>query len=70
LAGANAALRIPPRRDAVAPMNTKLPRPACFIAGTTCLATRNAPSALTRQLASKSAAVTSSKLPNRPEPAL
>src|SRR3989442_815498 len=62
--------RAPPFREAVAPTNTMLPRPARFIAGMTCLDARRAPSAFTRQAPSKSAAVASSTLPQTPEPAL
>src|SRR5207253_1408511 len=57
-------------RDAVPPTKTMLPRPVRFMAGMTCLAARNPPSALIRQLASKSAAVASSTLPHTPDPAL
>jgi hypothetical protein len=70
LAGANAAVFTLPRRDAVAPMNTMLPRPAAFIVAITCLDARNAPSVFTRHDCSKSAALTSSMLPHTPLPAL
>ena len=65
-----AAERGPALRDAVAPTNTMVPLPARFIAGMTCLEARKPPSVLTRQAASRSAAVASSMLPQTPEPAL
>ena len=48
LAGAKAAVRAPPRRDAVAPMKTMLPRLFFFMAGITCFAVSSAPSTLVR----------------------
>src|SRR6185312_15972634 len=70
LAGAKAAVRATPRRDAVAPIRMMLPLALPFIAGTTCLATNNVPSALSRHVDSKSAAVMVSTSPQTLDSAL
>ncbi len=70
LAGAKAAERGPPRREAVAPMNTIAPRLAAFIAGMTACAHKSAPKALTRQDASNCSAVMFSTSAKTPAPAL
>src|SRR5262249_30448611 len=70
LADANPALRAPPFREAVAPMNTIAPPPCAFIAGMTWRDATNAPSALMRHADSNASTDSSSTLPTTPEPAL
>ena len=70
LAGANAAVILPPRRDAVAPMKTMFPSPATVMAGITSREQRKAPSAFTRHDASNCSAVMFSTSANAPLPAL
>ena len=70
LAGAKAAVRGAPRREAVAPMTTMAPLPFAFIAGITFCEAIRRPWAFTRHAISNCSGAMSSTVAKTPEPAL